>query len=199
MEDTMKIRYIVLFSALFALLLFVTYIVGPIVTPTQSPKPMISVTKMDNAQIHFQDLLEQIRLENGLIDNRITWMLTLQGLFVVSLSFLLKDKPHRIAAVIVCCIGFVTCVTLGCSIVVGMHVLNELNPVANELGRAIAKEIGITPINMTGRASGVLSFLLPWRILPWFFAYVWIVIAILIWKIMPQRIFGSGSGDRRSP
>jgi hypothetical protein len=184
MEDTMKIRYIVLFSALFALLLFVTHIVGL----TQSTESMISVTKMDSAQIHFQNLLEQIRHENGLIDNRITWMLTLQGLFVVSLSFLLKDKPHRIAAVIVCCIGFVTSVTLGCSIVVGMHVLNELNPVATELGRAIANEIGVTPINMTGRASGVLSFLLPWRILPWFFAYVWIVLAIVIWKIMPQQI-----------
>jgi hypothetical protein len=189
----MKIRYIVLFSALFALLLFVTYIVGP----TQSPKPMISVTKMDSAQIHFQNLLEQIRHENGLIDNRITWMLTLQGLFVISLSFLLKDKPHRIAAVIVCCIGFVTCVTLGCSIVVGMHVLNELNPVATELGRAIANEIGVTPINMTGSASGVLSFLLPWRILPWFFAYVWIVIAIAIWKIMPQQISRSQSGGQQ--
>lgn len=181
----MKTKYIVLFSALFAVFLFVTYIVGPIVTPTHSSTPMNSVSRIDKAQIHFQDLLEQIRHENGLIDNRITWMLTLQGLFLVSLGFLLKDKPQKIAAVIVCCIGFVTCVTLGCSIVVGMHVLNELNPVANGLAHVIAKDIGVTPVNMTGSASGVLSFLLPWRVLPWFFAYVWIVSAILIWKIMP--------------
>lgn len=184
MEDNIKIKYIVLFSALFALLLFVTYIVAP----PQSPKPKISITNMDNAQIYFQNLLEQIQHENGLIDNRITWMLTLQGLFLVSLSFLLKDKPYRIAAVIVCCIGFVTCVSFGCSIVVGMHVLNELNPVSNELGYAIAKGIGVTPIDMTGNTSGVLSFLLPWRILPWFFSYIWIVLAIFIWKIMPNQI-----------
>lgn len=191
----MKTRYIVVFSALFAVFLFVTYIVGPIETAARLPEPPDSDKKMAHAQIHLQDLLEQIRHENALMDNRVTWMLTLQGLFLASLVFLLKDKPHRIAAVIVCCIGFVTCVTVGFSIVVGMRVLNELNPVADALGRAIAEKIGVKPVPMTGSAPGVLSFLLPWRILPWFFAYVWTVLAIFIWKIMPQQLFERGAGE----
>jgi len=135
----------------------------------------INVSELQN---YLSMIFEQIRHENDLLNHRTTWMLTVQGLLFAALALFLKDRPNRLAASIVCLIGIVSCVSMGYSLWVGARLLNELNIHANELSSIVAKNLSIKAIKTTATAS--YAFLLPWKLLPWFFAVVWFILSVLV-------------------
>jgi hypothetical protein len=56
---------------------------------------------------------------------------------------------------------------------VSVHILDVLNPVADDLRKEIDVRLGREPTQLTGKP-GFWAFLFPWIILPWFMAASWI-------------------------
>ena len=131
-------------------------------------------------QSKLSTILAQIRHENELLNHRLTWMWTLQGLLFAALGVLLSAHPERFVALILCLVGIVSCILIGYSLLIGIRVLDILNPHANQLSDVINSKLGLTPEPLTSVTPRVWSFLLPWKTLPWFLAFIWLVLGIYV-------------------
>ncbi len=60
---------------------------------------------------------------------------------------------------------------------VGVKVLDVLNPLASDLRKEIDTRLGREPMGITGKPS-FWAFLFPWIILPWFMAGAWLVLLV---------------------
>jgi hypothetical protein len=52
-----------------------------------------------------------IRHENELINNRMGWMTTLNGLLFTAIGFLWEKTDNRLVVIPICCLGFLICAT----------------------------------------------------------------------------------------
>ena len=136
--------------------------------------------EIDALQTKLSTILDQIRHENELLNHRLTWMWTLQGLLFAALGLFLSEPPDRFMALIMCLIGIVSCILIGYSLLIGVRVLDALNPHANQLSDLINSKLGLTPEPLTGVTPRVWSFLLPWKTLPWFLALIWLVLGTYV-------------------
>ena len=137
----------------------------------------------DDRQIdlaHLSIVLDQVRHENELMNHRMTWLWTVQGLLFASFGLLLGQTSDIIATFTVCVVGIVSSVSIGHSLSIGRLVLDDLNPMVHTL----AADCHLSPKALTGCNSRRACLFLPWTILPWFFAAVWIALAayLFFWK-----------------
>lgn len=125
-------------------------------------------------------ILDQVRHENELMNHRMTWLWTVQGLLFASFGLLLGQASDTVATFTVCVVGTVSSVSIGYSLTIGSRVLDDLNPMVHRL----AADCHLSPKALTGCSPGRACLLLPWSILPRFFAAVWIALAayLAFWK-----------------
>lgn len=133
----------------------------------------------------YLDLItEQLFRENELLNDRMHWMWTLQGLLFAGLGMVTKDFKNKFIAFSMCLVGLVSCLSIGYSILIGQDVLNVLNIQVNEIAVALESKIGVKAINLDG--GGNTNILMPWILLPWFLGVVWLALGLYILFAKPE-------------
>ncbi len=132
---------------------------------------------LDPLQKRLSDVSAQVQHENELLNHRLTWMWTLQGLLFAAYGFLSRESIEKFTATTVCVVGIVSCISIGYSLLVGVKVLDIINPVANDLRKDIDTRLDRVPTGISGKPS-FWAFLFPWIILPWFMAGTWLVLLV---------------------
>lgn len=110
-------------------------------------------------------VLEQVRHENNLINQRMTWMLTLQGfLFAAYAVAIASENPSARAAATLCTVGAISTVLFSPVLGAGAHRLDSLNRRANVFSRRLYGP----DMDLVTHTQGPLAHLFPWRAPPWF-------------------------------
>lgn len=144
------------------------------------------------AMQQYLDLItEQLFHENELLNDRMHWMWTLQGLLFAGLGMVSKDLKNKFIAFSMCLVGLVSCLSIGYSILIGQDVLNVLNVQVNEIASALETKIGVKPIHLDG--GGKTNIFMPWIILPWFLGLVWLALGLYILFAKPASESPAGS------
>ena len=118
---------------------------------------------------------EMIRHEDVLLNQRLTWMWTLQGLLFGSTS-LLWGKDWR-GVVIIGFVGLLSCISIGYSLSRGLKAVRELLGVAAGRKKELGEDVKIPPT--IGSRTKAIEWLLPGHFLPWLFGLAWVLIIIL--------------------
>lgn len=135
--------------------------------------------KIERLTNRLTDVAAQVTHENELLNHRLTWMWTLQGLLFTAYSVLYKEN---FAAGVICIVGLASCISIGYSLAISVKVLDILNPLASDLRSEIDTCLGRNFSGLTGKSS-VWAFLFPWKFLPKFMGIVWIV---LLFNTFPE-------------
>jgi len=115
-----------------------------------------------------------IEHENTLINHRMIWMWTLQGLLVAAVGFMWEI--HYLLVLLICTFGFFSCISVGLSFQSALRAIGSLledwtqrSKGGNYDGPRVIGSPGVRPI---------LSKLYPWYALHWLMAILWILLAI---------------------
>jgi len=157
---------------------------------SKKPDEMKLFDEFKEPKLVIEIILGQVRHENNLVNQRITWMLLLQGLLLTSLGLLWKNKSSWPPAIALCLVGIMSCLTVGSSLSAGIEHLDKLNPFVERLETAVAekfdavaKEKGLECTEcQTGFRLAIphVPCVYPWDILPWFFAITWVILATYV-------------------
>ena len=114
-----------------------------------------------------------IEHENTLINQRMTWMWTLQGLLVAAVGIMWDI--HYLLIFLICAFGFFSCVSVGISLKSALRAIDSLLKDANTRlseggydGPRVIGSPGIRP---------VISKFQPGNLLPWLMMIVWVLLA----------------------
>ena len=72
-----------------------------------------------------QLILESAKHEDDLLNHRMTWMWTLQGLLFTALGLLWR--VHVLPAVLICIVGLLSCVSIGFSLRCSVRALQNMD------------------------------------------------------------------------
>ena len=128
---------------------------------------------------------EMIRHEDVLLNQRLTWMWTLQGLLFGATSVLWdKDSP---AVMLIGLVGLLSCISIGYSLARGLRAVRELLGVAADHKKRLGEGAEIPPT--IGARTKATEWLLPGRFLPWVFGVSWVLVIVL--RILQPAVAGS--------
>jgi hypothetical protein len=136
-------------------------------------------TNLSALSERLNQLRSYIEHENSLMNHRLTWLWTLQGLLFAAVGIAPKQSDSFVS-LLLCLVGFVSCISIGYILNIGRHILDKLNPQAADLGKLIDEELGLISTGITGKEGRYIQILFPWILLPWFMASVWIFLALYI-------------------
>ena len=122
-----------------------------------------------------------IQHEDALLNQRLNWMWTLQGLLFAAASFIWN--VDWVPVLIIASVGLIACVSIGYSINRGMRAVKDLLGIARQYKKEEYNEKGKTPSlpPTIGSRRKAIEWLLPARVLPWIMALAWI--ALIIYRI----------------
>ena len=115
-----------------------------------------------------------IEHENTLLNHRMTWMWTLQGLLVAATGIMWGF--HHLLVLLICFFGFVSCVSLGTSLQSALRAIDSL--LKDWETRSAGGPYDGPRVIGFSEVKSVLSKLYPWNMLPWLMAIVWVLLAI---------------------
>lgn len=115
---------------------------------------------------------EMIEHENGLINQRMTWMWTLQGLLLTAIGLVGKANPFLVTVIAI--VGLIFSTSIGYSLERGTRTIRDLLHIAREYKENLSPVIELPPT--IGARSKGQQWLMPNRCLPWVFTVVWISI-----------------------
>ena len=124
-----------------------------------------------------QLVLESAKHEDDLLNHRMTWMWTLQGLLFTALGLLWKVHPFP--ACIVSIVGLASCVSIGFSLRCSVRALHNLDE-AREWASSVTYPEQETPMMGLGKKEVTRHYMLPWNVLPWLMGVAWACMPILI-------------------
>jgi hypothetical protein len=134
----------------------------------------MSDSQDDRVRTFLCAIREVVRHEDGLLNQRLTWMWTLQGaLFAAASVFWSKDCR---VVVLIACIGLLSCVSIGYSLVRGLRAIHGLR-ILDENQRKELPDSSLLPPAMV--APPVVRYLLPGFFLPWLFGVGWILMSAM--------------------
>ncbi|XOF34224.1 MAG: hypothetical protein ACL93V_02715 [Candidatus Electrothrix sp. YB6] len=129
---------------------------------------------------HFSNSVRDIvREENNMIDQRMMWMLTLNGLLFTTLGFawggnrVLNWLPWILSG-----LGALSTFSFGLILQCGLNALEHMNELWFELQDY--SEYPLPPMTGLSRESIICSHLLPWNCLPQLLYSVWLIVAFAI-------------------
>jgi hypothetical protein len=137
-----------------------------------------SLSENDMSMVEYAAVIrEMIRNENELTNNRLTWLLVVQGfLFNAAASFWNEQK----ALIIIAILGILTSVSVFYALLLSRRARKYLRSlwqkklVSNtELANQIPPVVGDTPDTVQG------SMLNPWMFIPWIIIIAWALLIIL--------------------
>src|SRR5690348_6526468 len=109
-------------------------------------------------EIHDENR-DRSRFENELINQRLTWFGTLQGLLIAALAFAWKDAT--VVAVVICFLGIFVSVSIGVATCRANKKLDQVDP---------------------ENRNGALWWLMPGRFIPLVFVVGWVAILVLWYR-----------------
>ena len=145
-------------------------------------KAPTSGTSLSELQQHLQHLWDRIKHENDLINHRLSWLWTLQGLLFAAFGLIAKETKAfgELPISVICGVGIVSCLSVGYGVWKGHQVLDGLKPVATALAARIESSLSLEPKSPTPQSSH-LAFLFPWRCLPWIMLIAWLLLLGWAW------------------
>ena len=130
-----------------------------------------------------QLILESVKHEDDLLNHRMTWMWTLQGLLFTALGLLWKIHP--VPACLISILGLASCISIGFGLRCSVRALHNL-----DAGRKWASSVTFpeqeTSLMGLGRKEVKLHCLLPWNLLPWLMGGIWTFMLLLIVMVKVQ-------------
>jgi hypothetical protein len=132
-----------------------------------------------NAASFLETIRDMIKHENLLIDQRLTWLFTLQGLLFGAVSFL-WDKNLGLLIYIASILGFISCISIGYNLNRGYSAIKDLLLLAHNYKTGLPNNMIFPPT--IGSRKKAFEYILPGRILPWVFGVSWI--AMLTYRII---------------
>jgi hypothetical protein len=118
---------------------------------------------------------EMVKFANDLINHRLTWFGTLQGLLLTALTFAWKHPPAGILVYVLCSIGLLVALSTGIATRDANKTLEQLETRFSTLGYDKASAIETLGVLESDR-SKLSGWLMPGRFLPWLFFLGWLVI-----------------------
>jgi hypothetical protein len=118
---------------------------------------------------------EMVRFANELINHRLSWLGTLQGLLFAALAFAWKDAGGVVY--VVCSVGLLVALSTGVATHDANKALDLLERRFDDLGYDEASSI--ETLGVRGRNRGGYGWLMPGKFLPWLFALAWLVLFLL--------------------
>jgi hypothetical protein len=135
----------------------------------------MSVDSAEDVRSFVNVIREMIRHEDTILNHRLTWMWTLQGLLFAAAG-VLWDKDKR-GVVIMGVVGILSCVSIGYSLSRGLRAVKELLGLAASHKRHIGEGVELPPT--IGARTKAIEWLLPGRLLPWVFGLAWASVIVL--------------------
>ena len=124
----------------------------------------------------YDEIRDMVKHENELINQRLTWLGTFQGLLLAALAFAWDKTDAKIIVYVLSFLGTFVALSIG----IGTCRANEA---INNLGK---KWDGIKPKDYTGLdiegirgRSGCFWWLMPGYFIPWTFTTAWLVILLV--------------------
>jgi hypothetical protein len=130
-----------------------------------------------------QEIAEEMKYVNGLIDHRLTWLGTLQGLLFAALGFVWAKPDTNALALIICSLGAAVALSIGLATYGANLVLEELERriEAADPSALEARESGKKQAPLAWKNRGKWWWwLMPGYFLPWTFLAAWISILLII-------------------
>ena len=116
-----------------------------------------------------------IEHENTLLNHRMTWMWTLQGLLFAAVGFMWEI--HDLLVLLICAFGLCSCISVGVSLKSAVRAIGSLLKDWDDRLSAGGSYHGPPVIGSPGVSGWLEANLKPWHILPWLTAGVWILLA----------------------
>ena len=110
---------------------------------------------------------EMIRHENDLVNQRLGWMFTLQGLLFAAASFW---KAAVLPFTVLGLVGILSCISIGYTLARGLTAIKELLAIAHDYKKALPDMV-LPPL--IGARRKATDWLLPGRLLPWVLGTAW--------------------------
>src|SRR5271157_104561 len=126
---------------------------------------------------------DMIRHEDEVLNHRLSWMWTLQGLLFAAAG-VLWDKDMR-GVLIMGAVGILSSVSIGYSLSRGLRAVRELLGMAADQKHKLPLGVELPPT--IGARTKAIEWLLPGRFLPWIFGLAWVSIIVLrfFWRPGP--------------
>ncbi|MCP4700878.1 MAG: hypothetical protein GY862_29090 [Gammaproteobacteria bacterium] len=137
---------------------------------------MISID-YEQAFKYNAEIRAMIMHENTLLNQRIGWMWTLQGLLFTAMSLLWKDHSAPGIVIIISLVGLLSSVSIGYSFSRATAAIRGLLKTADDFKEEHANQFKLPP-TIGLRTSDSLQWLLPWKSMPFVIGAAWIGIAV---------------------
>jgi hypothetical protein len=119
-----------------------------------------------------KEITEMIKFANELINHRLSWFGTLQGLLLASLAFAWGNSLPIIIVCALCGLGAFVAISIGISTIHANIAIDDLEARFDSI-----KRLGSHEIQTIGRRSrSGLWWLMPGYFIPWLFLAGWLVI-----------------------
>jgi hypothetical protein len=134
---------------------------------------------VDAAPVWQATIRELIKHENDLVNQRMGWLIQIQGLLFAALGFAWKAAPASLVFLI-CTLGVATAVSLWSALALYSPAVRQLRNWWEDRRPDDIVE-GPDVIGFWSPCSGIACLLRPWRALPAIFIIAWISVLILSW------------------
>lgn len=129
---------------------------------------------------YFEHWSNRSKNECEMINHRLVWLWTLQGLLFTSFAIFIKIEVNSyFVSLIICVIGILSCVSVGYSVHRAHKVIESLEPGIKILKGKIEERL---KLEIKIDENGCFNFLHPWRCLPWFVMLIWFI--LLFWVVI---------------
>lgn len=133
------------------------------------------------AETDFADRVRQmVQHETELVNHRMTWFLTSQGIFFAGLAVVWgKDLRFTLTIVVV---GLVASVSTQVSVQAAIRAVQGLEQCWIDKAQELQVDLSsVPPVNGLYRTQIRLheKLLFPWRLLPWFLAVTWLAVGVM--------------------
>lgn len=116
----------------------------------------------DESSIEPSVARDLIKHENDLINHRLSWFITIQGLLFAALGFAWGKTETRELVFVFCGLGMLTAVSTACVLWDGATAIEQLS-----------KENSAVREPIIGRRAGIKKFAYPWYSFPVLFGLAW--------------------------
>jgi len=129
----------------------------------------------EEAERYLAVIRSMIQHEDTLLNQRLTWMWTLQGLLFGAAAFLWKEGLLPVA--VVSAVGLLSAVSIGYSLNRGLRAVKDLLTIASDYKNRLSIQYEFAPT--IGSRRKAIEWLLPGRFLSWLFGVSWLIIVAL--------------------
>jgi hypothetical protein len=112
-----------------------------------------------------------VKHENDLVNQRLTWFITIQGLLFAALGFAWGTPDARPLIFVFCGLGMLTAVSSAFALWGAAAAIEGL-----------CNESGVVSQSVIGRQAGIAKFAYPWYTFPVLFGLAWGAVLLINWK-----------------